>query len=157
MTGAPQKHSWHAQRAARLVNLQGRRPDDLAQFFLEERSRRSFGITGYLVSGAGAGAISCWFAINSLYASKAPPIVLRLLLTASGILMLAVVIGFFAALAGYKAFETAASLPADAFDRPYNRADQWLRITIAARVVTAVLISIGGLTVFAAYLGLIWP
>jgi hypothetical protein len=111
-------------------------------------------VTGYLVSGAGA--ISCWFAINGRYVIKAPAIVLRLLLVASGIFLLAVVIGFFAALAGYKAFDIAMSLPSEDFNRPYNRADRWLGVTTAARIVAAILISIGGLTAFTAYLQLIW-
>ncbi|MDR3472345.1 MAG: hypothetical protein P4M09_11735 [Devosia sp.] len=157
MSDAPLKSRRHPRRRARLVDLQGREPDgDLSQFLLEERSRRSFGLTGYLVSGGGASAISCWFAINGLYVIKAPAIVLRLLLVASGIFLLAVVIGFFAALAGYKAFDIAASLPAEDLNGPYNRADRWLGVTTAARIVAAILISIGGLMAFTAYLHLIW-
>jgi hypothetical protein len=110
MSDPPPRPRRGVRRKARLVDLQGREPDDgLTQFFLEERARRSFGLTGYLVSGGGAGAISCWFIIESLYAIRAPALVLRLLLTASGLLLSAVVVGFFAALAGYKAFDTAAS------------------------------------------------
>lgn len=145
------------RRPKRLVELQGRPPDDdLVQFFLEERSRRSFGVTGYLVSGGGAGAISCWFSINSLYADRAPTIVLHLLLTGSGLFLAAVVSGFLAALAGYKAFDTAASLPSDAFQRPFNRADWWLRATTWLRIGTAALICIGGFVSFAAYQHLSW-
>ena len=83
-------------------------------------------------------------------------LVLRLLLVASGLLLAAVVLGFFAALAGFKAFDTAVSLPADAFNHPYNRADQWVAVTTAARVGAAALIAIGGLTAFAAYFDLSW-
>ena len=157
MSEPPQKSPRRARRSARLVDLQGRKPDgDLAQFLLEERSRRSFGVTGYLVSGGGGGAVSCWFAINSLYSIGAPTVVLHLLLVASGVLLLAMVVGFFAALAGYKAFDTAASLPIEEFGRPYNSADRWLGVTTGARLVAAALISIGGLLVLAAYFDLIW-
>jgi hypothetical protein len=114
MSSAPLKSGRRLRHPARLVDLQGKELNEsLAQFFLEERSRRSFGVTGYLVSGGGAGAVSCWFAINSLYAIKAPTLVLRLLLGASGLLLLALVVGFFAALAGYKAFDTAVTLSAE--------------------------------------------
>ena len=157
MTEAPQKPHRRQRRSARLVDLQGRTPDgNLTQFFLEERSRRSFGVTGYLVSGGGGGAVSCWFAINSLYAIKAPVLVLHLLLLASGVLLIAMVVGFFAALAGYKAFDAAVLLPVEAFNQPDNRADRWLGFIAAARIVAAALISIGGVLVFAAYLDLIW-
>ena len=157
MGESPQAPRRGLRRKARLVELQGKAPDEvLTQFFLEERSRRSFGVTGYLVSGGGGGAVSCWFAINSLYAIKAPAHVLHLLLIASGVLLLAMVVGFIAALAGYKAFDAASLLSAEDFTHPYNRADSWLGVTTAARLVAAVLISIGGLTAFAAYLDLIW-
>lgn len=145
------------RRSARLIDLQGRALDgDLVQFFLEERSRRSFGVTGYLVSGGGGGAVSCWFAINSLYAIRAPILVLHLLLIASGVLLIAMVIGFFAALAGYKTFDAAVLLRAEDFNKPNNQADRWLGITMVARIMSAVLISIGGIMVFVAYLDLIW-
>jgi hypothetical protein len=157
MTQAPQKPHRRQRRSTRLIDLQGRAPDgDLTQFFLEERSRRSFGVTGYLVSGGGGGAVSCWFAINSLYAIRAPILVLHLLLLASGVLLIAMVVGFFAALAGYKAFDEAVLLPAEEFNQPNNRADRWLGITTVARIIATVLISIGGIMVFAAYLDLIW-
>ena len=57
------------------------------------------------MSAASVGALSCWFAINSLMPSR-PVVVLRLLLTATGLLLLAGAVGF-AALAGYKAFDGA--------------------------------------------------
>jgi hypothetical protein len=156
MTDLPQKLRRQMRNKARLVDLHGKVPGDaLTQFFLEERARRSFGVTGYLVSGGGAGAISCWFEIGGLYANKAPELVLQLLLAASALFLCAVVVGFFAALAGYKAFDTAISLPIEDFSA-YNRADQWFAITTAARIVAAVLITIGGLTAFAAYLKLGW-
>lgn len=157
MTEQTQKTHRRRLRSARLIDLEGHAPDgDLTQFFLEERSRRSFGVTGYLVSGGGGGAVSCWFAINSLYAIRAPTHVLHLLLLASGILLVAMVVGFFAALAGYKAFDAAVLLPAEDFNKPNNRADRWLGFTTAARIIAALLISVGGVTVFAAYLDLIW-
>ena len=90
------------------------------------------------------GAISCWFAINSLYAIRAPILALHLLLLASGVLLIAMVVGFFAALAGYKAFDEAVLLPAEEFNQSNNRADRWLGINTAARIIAAVLISIGG-------------
>ena len=157
MSSAPQKPHRHLRHPARLIDFQGKELDEgLTQFFLEERSRRSFGVTGYLVSGGGAGAVSCWFAINSLYAIKAPALVLRLLLGASGLLLLALVVGFFAALAGYRAFDAAVSLSAEDLGRPGNRADRWLSIIATARILAAGLITVGGMMVFAAYLDLIW-
>lgn len=81
---------------------------------------------------------------------------LHLLLLASGVLLVAMVIGFFAALAGYEAFDEAVLLPAEDFNKPSNRADRWLGFTTAARIIAALLISIGGVMVFAAYLDLIW-
>ena len=144
------------RRAARFVDLHGEAPDeDLAQFFLEERSRRSFSVTGYLLSGGGAGAVTCWFLIGSLYANKAPTLVLHLLIVASGVFLAAVVVGFVAALAGYKAYETAALMSAEELSRS-NRADRWMATTMAARVAAALLIVIGGLTTFAAYVELAW-
>jgi hypothetical protein len=149
----------HARRhrSARLVDLRGKAPDgDLAQFLLEERFRRSFSLTGYLLSGGGAGAVTCWFVIGSLYANRAPTHVLRLLIVASGVFLAAVVVGFIAVLAGYKAFETAALLSAEEFSRPYNRADRWIATILAARVLAAALIALGGLLIFRAYVGLAW-
>jgi hypothetical protein len=155
MVESPQKPHRRRLRSTRLVDLQGRAPDgELTRFFLEERSRRSFGVTGYLVSGGGA--VSCWFAINSLYAIGAPKMVMHLLLLASGVLLIAMVVGFFAALAGYKAFDAAVLLSADAFSQPDNRADRWLGTTTAARLIAAILISIGGAMVFVVYTDLIW-
>ena len=152
-----QKSRARRHRTARLVDLRGKAPDDdLTQFFLEERFRRSFSVTGYLLSGGGAGAVTCWFLIGSLYANKAPTLVLRLLIVASGVFLAAVVVGFIAVLAGYKAFETAALLPAEEFNRPYNRADRWMAATVAARVIAATLIALGGLLIFAAYVVLAW-
>ena len=157
MSDPPPKPRRHVRRKPRLIELQGKAPDDdLAQFFLEERSRRSFGVTGYLVSGGGGGAVACWFAINSLYAIKAPAHVLHLLLVASGLLLAAMVVGFIAALAGYKTYDAAVMLAAEEFNRPYNRADHWLGITAIARIIAAALISIGGLVALAAYVELIW-
>lgn len=130
---------------------------ELTQFLLEERSRRSFGVTGYLLSGGGAGAVTCWFQIGSLYAYRAPQLVLHLLLVASGIFLLAVVVGFAAALAGYKAFEAALLVPDEAFSRPSNSAERWAATAEAARVLAAALIALGGLTTFAAYAVLAWP
>ena len=157
MSGEPQKPVKQARRHARLTDLHDRELDEgLTRFFLEERSRRSFGVTGYLVSGGGGGAVSCWFAINSLIAVKAPALVLRLLLGASGLLLLAMVVGFVAALAGYKAFDSALMLSADDLDRPENGADRWLSAIAIARIVSTVLITLGGLMAFAAYVELIW-
>jgi hypothetical protein len=150
-----QKPQRPGRHVARVVELRGTEPDDdLTQYFIEERFRRSLGITGYLISGGGAGAITCWFAINSLYAARASTPILRLLLAASGFFLAAVVLGFFAALAGYKVFDTAAALPAEAFNRPYNRADRWLAIMTGARIVAATLIAVGGAMAFSAYLQL---
>ena len=81
---------------------------------------------------------------------------LRLLIVASGVFLAAVVVGFIAVLAGYKAFETAALLPAEEFNRPYNRADRWMAATVASRVIAATLIALGGLLIFAAYVVLAW-
>jgi hypothetical protein len=154
---AQEKPRRRPQRNARLVDLRGRAPgDDLSQFLIEERARRSFGITGYLLSGGGAGAVTCWFQIGALYTYRAPAVVLRLLLIASGVLLAAVVVGFLAALAGYKAFDIAASMSAEDLGRPYNRADRWMSVTVAARIVAAGLLTIGGLTAFAAYYQLSW-
>lgn len=158
MNDLPQKSRRQIHGKPRLVDLHGKMPDNaLTRFFLEERARRSFGVTGYLVSGGGAGAISCWFAIEGLYPNKPPVLVLHLLLIASGLLLAAVVVGFFAALAGYKAFDTAIALPLEDFDRPYNLADRWFAITTASRIVAAAFVAVGGLTAFAAYFSLSWP
>jgi hypothetical protein len=157
MSAAPPKPAKHARRHARLTDLQGRELDEgLTRFFLEERSRRSFGVTGYLVSGGGGGAVACWFGINSLIAVKAPDLVLRLLLAASGLLLLAMVVGCVAALAGYKAFDIALTLSAEDLGHPENGADRWLSAIAISRVASAVLITLGGLTAFAAYVELIW-
>ena len=157
MDDSPQKLQQQIRHTRRMVHLQGKEPDKaLTQFFVEERFRRSFGITGYVVSGGGAGAISCWFAIGDLYRSTAPILVMRLLVIASGLLLSAVVLGFLAALAGYKAFETASSLPVADFNSPYNRADRWVRVTAGARIVAVIFITVGGLTALAAYIDLIW-
>jgi hypothetical protein len=154
---SPDRPQRRGRGKARLVELRGREfDDDLAQFFIEERARRSFGVTGYLLSGGGAGAVTCWFQIGSLYAYRAPPIALHLLLIASGLFLTAVVVGFVAALAGFKAFDTAASLSEEDFTRPYNRADRWVAVTTTARAIAAVFITAGGLTTFTAYLELIW-
>jgi len=144
------------RRSTRLIDLHGKTPDDdLAQFFLEERSRRSFSVTGYLLSGGGAGAVTCWFLIGSLYANKASVLVLRMMIVASGVFLAAVVVGFLAALAGYKAYETAALLPLEELSRP-NRADRWMATTMAARIAASLLIVVGGLITFAAYVDLAW-
>lgn len=149
----PSRH----RRIPRLVDLRGKAPDgDLAQFFTQERFRRSFSLTGYLLSGGGAGAVTCWFLIGSLYANRAPTLVLRLLIVASGLFLSSIVVGFLAALAGFKAFETAALLPAEDFSRPYNRADGWMAATMAARAAAATFIVGGGLVAFAAYVRLAW-
>ena len=151
------EHASRHQRIHRLVDLRGKAPDgELAQFFLEERFRRSFSLTGYLLSGGGAAAVTCWFLIGSLYANKAPSVVLRLLLIASGLFLAAVVVGFVAALAAFKAFEAAAFLPVEKFSRPYNWADRWMATTVAARVAAAVLIASGGLAASTAYIHLAW-
>jgi hypothetical protein len=158
LTDSPVKPRRHSRRKARLVDLRGRELDDeLAQFFIEERARRSFGVTGYLLSGGGAGAVTCWFQIGSLYAGKAPELVLKLLLVASGLFLAAVVVGFAAALAGFKAFEAAVSFSAEDFNHPDNRADRWVAITTSARIIATMFVTAGGLTAFAAYLELIWP
>lgn len=157
MTDPPMKPGRHRRARARLVDLQGRTPDeDLNQFFIEERARRSFGLTGYLLSGGGAGAVTCWFQIGSLYANRAPPSVLHLLLIASGLFLAAVVVGFFAALAGFKAFDTAMTLSTAELSRPYNQADRWVAITTATRIAAVGFVTLGGLTAFAAYLDLCW-
>jgi hypothetical protein len=144
------------RRRNRLIDLHGKAPDeDLAQFLLEERSRRSFSVTGYLLSGGGAGAVTCWFLIGSLYANKAPALVLRMMIAASGLFLAAVVVGFLAALAGYKAYETAALLPIEELGRP-NRADRWMATTVAARIAAALFLVVGGLATFAAYVELAW-
>lgn len=155
MDGSSRDAQPHKRRRPRFVELHGKAPDDLAKFFLEERSRRSFSVTGYLLSGGGAGAVTCWFLIGSLYANKAPALVLRMLIAASGVFLAAVVVGFIAALAGYKAYETATLLPVEAFNRP-NRADRWMATTVTTRIAAALLIVIGGLTTFAAYVELAW-
>ena len=143
------EHASRHQRIHRLVDLRGKAPDgELAQFFLEERFRRSFSLTGYLLSGGGA--------VGSLYANKAPSVVLRLLLIASGLFLAAVVVGFVAALAAFKAFEAAAFLPVEKFSRLYNWADRWMATTVAARVAAAVLIASGGLAASTAYIHLAW-
>jgi hypothetical protein len=129
---------------------------DMTRMLFEERSRRSFGITGYLISGGGAGAVTCWFQLGSLFGFHAPGVVLRLLLAASGLFLLAVVLGFVAALAGYKTFEEAMLLPDEAIGRPNNRADRWVAATVTARSVAAVLIALGGITTVAAYTLLAW-
>ncbi|QUD89545.1 hypothetical protein [Phenylobacterium montanum] len=140
-----------------LVDFEGRAPaEDLTQFFLEERARRSFGVTGFLVSGGGAGAVSCWFEIANLYASRAAAPAPRLLLVGSGLLLAAVVVGFVAALAGYKAFETAVSLSTEELRRPGNSADRWFATTTVARVVAAMLVAVGGVVAFAANAVLAW-
>ena len=113
-------------------------------------------MTGYLVSGAGAGAVSCWFAINSLYAFKAPALVSRLLLVASGLLLVALVVGFVAALAGFKAFDSAVAMSVEDMARPGNGADRWLSMIGTARILAAILIATGGLLAFAAYVVLLW-
>jgi len=157
MSGASPKPVKRVSHHARLTDLQGREMDvGLTRFFLEERSRRSFGVTGYLVSGGGGGAVSCWFAVNSLIAVHAPALILRLLGAASGLLLLAMVVGFGAAMAGYKAFDTALTLSADDLGQPENGADRWLSAIATARVVSTILITLGGLTAFAAYVELIW-
>ncbi|HWA63888.1 MAG TPA: hypothetical protein VG939_21110 [Caulobacteraceae bacterium] len=144
--------------APKLVELNGKAPDgELKQFFNEERSRRSFGLTGYLVSGGGAGAIACWFAIDGLYGAHAPAPVMRLLFVASGLLLAAVVMAFLSALAGYKAFDDAASLPPEAFSRPVNSADRWLLMTARARFAAVLLVSLGGGAAMSAYGLLLWP
>ena len=81
---------------------------------------------------------------------------LRLLLVASGLFLAAVVIGFVAALAAFKAFEAAAFLPAEKFNRPYNRPDRWMAATVGARVTATILIASGGLAAFLAYVHLVW-
>lgn len=128
----------------------------MVQFFVEESSRRSLGITSYLVSGGGAGAITCWFSINSLYGDRAPAGILALMLAASGLFLASMLVGFLAALAGFKAFDTAAVLPLEAFQRPYNRADWWLRVTSRLRIAAAALVCLGGAAVITAYVRLIW-
>jgi len=150
-TRRPERHQ------AQPVHLGPRDSDTaLIRFLLEERSRRSIGLTGYLVSAAGAGAVSCWFAINSLYASKAPVLVLRLLLAATGLMLVAATVGFVAALAGYKAFDGAASLASGGVSRSIIRPGRWLTVIPHARAATGVLIAIGGAVAFAAYLLLCW-
>lgn len=157
MTDPSVKPRRQRRARVRLVDLQGRPPDEeLNQFFIEERARRSFGVTGYLLSGGGAGAVTCWFQIGSLYANRAPPGVLHLLLIASGLFLAAVVVGFFAALAGFKAFDVAMSLSVEDLRRPYNRADRWVAITTATRIAAVIFVTLGGLTAFAAYLALSW-
>lgn len=146
----PKRHRAHLVADARQHD------ETLSQFLFEERSRRSYGVTGYLVSGSGAGAISCWFAINSLYAVGAPASVLRLLLVGSGVFVLAAVVGFFAALAGYKAFDAAALAPVDGVARPYDRADRWLTLTGHSRLVAGALLAAGGFITFLAYFKLCW-
>ena len=79
-----------------------------------------------------------------------------MLIVASALFLAAVVLGFLAALAGFKAFEVAALLPAEEFSRPYNRADRWMAATVTARAVASVLIAAGGLVTFAAYVRLAW-
>jgi len=157
MTDSSVKPRRRGRTKPRLVNLRGGDLDDeLAQFFVEERARRSFGVTGYLLSGGGAGAVTCWFQIGGLYAYRAPPLVLHLLLVASGLFLAAVVVGFFAALSGFKAFDAAVSLSREDFSRPFNRADRWVSITAASRILAVAFITVGGLTAFAAYLNLSW-
>lgn len=122
---------------------------------MEERSRRSFGVTGFLISGGGAGAVSCWLTIGNLYPDKAPHLVLNLLLAGPATFILAIVVAYAAALAGYKTFDTAALLPTDALSRPDNSADRWMVLTGIARLVSALLIAAGGLLTFLAYLKLV--
>lgn len=142
--------------ATRLLPPHGMRSDDTLQhFFLEERYRRSAALTGFLVSGAGAGAVACWFAVGNLYAAHVFDLILRLLVIASGMMLAAVVIGFLAALAGYKAFEIAAGMPLEQFGGQ-NRADRWVMRTNVIRAVAAFLVACGGLTAFVAYVILAW-
>jgi hypothetical protein len=141
----------------RMLHLAGKELDkNVTQFFVEERFRRSFSITGYIVSGGGAGAISCWFAIGDLYRTNAPVAVLHALVVASGLLLGAVVLGFLAALAGYKAFETASSLHAEEFNSPYNRADQWVTTTSITRIIAVIFVTLGGVCALTAYIELVW-
>lgn len=151
------KPAIRSRRKPRLIELHGETPnEDTARFFLEERARRSFGVTGYLLSGAGAGAVTCWFEVVSLYGYRAPAPVLHGLLIASSLFLAAVVIGFVAALAGYKAFDIAASQPPEDFTQPYNRADRWIAAATTARVAATALIAAGGLTALAAFFDLGW-
>ncbi len=144
------------RRSTRLIDLHGKAPDDgLMQFLQEELSRRSFSVTGSLLSGGGAGVVTCWFLIGNLHANKAPALVLDMIIVASGVFLAAVVAGFIATLAGYKAYETAALLPIEALSRP-NRADGWMAAAATARAAAAALIVIGGLTTFLAYVELAW-
>lgn len=124
--------------------------------FQQERFRRSFSLTGYLLSGSGAGALTCWFLVGNLYGNQAPTIVLRMLVTASGLFLTAVVCGFIAALAGFMTFETAVVLRPEEFGRPSNGADRWMVAMLAARLAAALLITAGGLLAFAAYAHLGW-
>jgi fructose-1-phosphate kinase PfkB-like protein len=141
----------------RLVSNHTKESDEyLGHFFLEERYRRSVGITGFLISGAGAGAISCWLTVAGLYLAHPPEIVLRLLIVASAILLAGVVIGFLAALTGYKAFESAAALGADQYNEMLNQADDWVARTNVLRSVAAILVTIGGGTAFTAFIELAW-
>jgi hypothetical protein len=150
-------HHGQRRRRARFMRLRGSDlGKDLARILFEERSRRSYGVTGYLISGGGAGAVTCWFQLGSLFGFHAPELVLHMLLIASGLFLLAVVLGFVAALAGYKTFEEAMLLPDEAINRPDNNADRWVAATATARAIAAVLIALGGLITFSAYAILAW-
>ena len=80
----------------------------------------------------------------------------RASIVASGLFLAAVVIGFVAALAAFKAFEAAAFLPAEEFNRPYTRADRWTEATVSAPVTATILVRSGGLAAFLAYVHLVW-
>jgi hypothetical protein len=140
-----------------LGPLRRRHPDVvLTRFLLEERSRRSFGLTGYLGSAAGGGAVACWFAINSLYASKAPVVVLRLLLVVECLFVCAAAAGFIAALAGYKAVATQRSLDFEGAGLPNDRMHRWLSVVPRARLANGMLLVLGAALAFVAYLQLCW-